>query len=44
MAFVIPKYGGEPTLFKEYLYFILGSFVAVMVFDLGDNEDDNDNQ
>ena len=41
LALIIQRYGGEPTLLKEFLYYLVGAFVAVMVFDVGENENNN---
>ena len=41
LALIIQRYGGEPTLLKEFLYYLVGAFVAVMVFDVGESENNN---
>lgn len=41
LALIIQRYGGEPTMFKEYLYYLIGAFVAIFCFDLGEGDDDN---
>ena len=41
LAFIIQRYGGEPTLLKEFLYYLVGAFVAVMVFDVGESDNNS---
>lgn len=41
LAFIIQRYGGEPTLLKEFLYYLFGAFVTVFIFDVGENDNNS---
>lgn len=41
LAFIIQRYGGEPTLLKEFLYYLFGVFVTVFIFDVGESDNNS---